>query len=316
MLFSIIVPVYNVEVYLERCVASLVNQTFGDIEIVLIDDGSTDGCPELCDHFAKVDRRIRVVHQKNGGLSIARNAGLEVARGEYILFVDSDDYIDTNTCERLSVFANQKYDILTGQAYFEGGKPIQYLDEMGVVYTGKNYMLKVLQSKAAYMAVWLNAYHRSCLLESGLSFKPSIVHEDELFTPKAILNAKTVVCTGVMFYHYTVRREGAITAQKDKRKNLRDLYSSYLELEEYYAINTDGELRQRLLDYMASMYLMAFQEASAYRYGREYYHKDFVKRVAKLPKTRIRSILYRCSPAMYCYLDSVLKSVRELGERC
>lgn len=94
-MISIIVPIYKVEKYLDECVASLVNQTYRDLEIILVDDGSPDRCPQMCDEWAKKDNRIKVVHKKNGGLSSARNAGLKVASGEYIGFVDSDDYVDT-----------------------------------------------------------------------------------------------------------------------------------------------------------------------------------------------------------------------------
>lgn len=98
---SIVVPVYRVEKYLQRCVESLISQTFGDIEIILVDDGSTDQCPVMCDRFAEKDSRIRVIHKENGGLSSARNAGIEAAQGKYIGFVDSDDDIADNMYERM-----------------------------------------------------------------------------------------------------------------------------------------------------------------------------------------------------------------------
>src|SRR5699024_8305216 len=98
---SIIVPVYKVENELDRCVQSLMKQTYKNIEIILVDDGSPDQCPKLCEQYAKEDERIRVIHKKNGGLSDARNAGLNLARGEYVLYVDSDDYIEVDSCERL-----------------------------------------------------------------------------------------------------------------------------------------------------------------------------------------------------------------------
>lgn len=96
---SIIVPVYNVEKYLDKCVQSLIGQTLKEIEIILVDDGSPDGCPAMCDEYAKKDNRIKVIHKNNGGLSSARNAGLELLRGEYYMFVDSDDWLDLETCE-------------------------------------------------------------------------------------------------------------------------------------------------------------------------------------------------------------------------
>lgn len=100
-MISIIVPIYKVEKYLDECIASLINQTYRDLEIILVDDGSPDHCPQICDEWAKKDSRITVVHKKNGGLSSARNAGLKVATGEYIGFVDSDDYVDATMYEDL-----------------------------------------------------------------------------------------------------------------------------------------------------------------------------------------------------------------------
>lgn len=90
-IISVIVPVYNVEAYLKQCVDSIRNQTLRETEILLIDDGSEDGCPRICDEYARADKRIRVIHQKNRGISAARNAGLQMARGEYVTFIDSDD---------------------------------------------------------------------------------------------------------------------------------------------------------------------------------------------------------------------------------
>ena len=95
---SIIVPIYNVEKYLDRCVQSLINQTLQDIEIIMVDDGSPDNCPRMCDEYAAKDKRIKVIHKKNAGLGMARNSGLEIATGEYVTFVDSDDFIDLKTC--------------------------------------------------------------------------------------------------------------------------------------------------------------------------------------------------------------------------
>ena len=96
---SIIVPIYNVAKYLDKCVTSLISQTLTDIEIILVDDGSTDACPQICNQYAKMDNRIKVIHKRNGGLSSARNAGLEIITGDYYMFVDSDDWLDKETCE-------------------------------------------------------------------------------------------------------------------------------------------------------------------------------------------------------------------------
>lgn len=99
--FSVVLPIYNVEKYLNRCLDSVMNQTYKKLEIILVDDGSPDNCPQMCDNWAKVDDRIKVVHKKNAGLGEARNSGLDVATGDYIAFFDSDDYIDTRLFEEL-----------------------------------------------------------------------------------------------------------------------------------------------------------------------------------------------------------------------
>ena len=98
---SVIIPIYKVEDYLERCVKSVLNQDFKDIEVILVDDGSPDRCPQICDEFAKTDERIKVLHKPNGGLSDARNVGMDVATGEYLMFADSDDFLFQNACEVL-----------------------------------------------------------------------------------------------------------------------------------------------------------------------------------------------------------------------
>ena len=100
-LISIIIPVYNAKLYIERCIQSICNQTYSKIEIILVDDGSTDGSSDICDQIERKDQRIKVIHCKNGGAASARNRGLDLAQGEYIMFVDSDDYIDLQLCQVL-----------------------------------------------------------------------------------------------------------------------------------------------------------------------------------------------------------------------
>ena len=104
-LISIIVPIYKVENYLKRCIDSIINQTYKHIEIILVDDGSPDNCGAICDEYTKFDDRIKVIHKKNGGLSDARNCGIEISTGDYIIFIDGDDYVSKNMCEKLLIRA-------------------------------------------------------------------------------------------------------------------------------------------------------------------------------------------------------------------
>lgn len=125
-MISVIVPSYNVELYLERCVQSLVSQTYTDLEIILVDDGSTDGTGELCDKLARRDHRIKVIHKENGGLSDARNAGIKIATGEYYSFIDGDDFIEADTYEcMISEMADPAVSIVAGDFLLRISKGIR-----------------------------------------------------------------------------------------------------------------------------------------------------------------------------------------------
>ena len=301
MLFSIIIPIYNVEAYLERCVLSVINQSFEDIEIVLVDDESPDNCPTLCDNYALKDKRIKVVHKKNGGLSDARNTGISVSSGDYIIFLDADDYMDERTCELFSKYTEEKYDIIIGNAIVHGG--IAYLNhdtEYGK-YTGLKYLKKAYKNNHAPMAAWLNVYRADFLKCNNLLFKKGILHEDEEFTPRVFIKAASVIQTDICFYHYMIR-DGSITTKNNKKKNLIDFYSTCKALEKIYHKIEDNELKKLLLNSLVSKYLTLFVTANAYEYGKELYHKAFVFRNALTIKTRIQSLIYCLSPRLYCQL--------------
>ncbi len=311
MLFSIIVPVYNVAEYIHRCVDSLLCQTFKDIEIILVDDGGTDDCPSICDEYAAREQNIKVVHKTNGGLSDARNAGIAVALGQYIMFVDSDDYVEADACERFAVFAGKGYDVLIGDAVVEGGIcPLGHIaPNTDRVYTGREYLKASHKEGKAPMAAWLNIYRREFLIQNRLEFRYGILHEDEQFTPRALLAAATVIVTGISFYHYIIRK-GSITTKKDKRKNAADMYVTCCELETIYKKIEDTELKSLLLDSLSSKYLNLFCQGELYRYGREYVHKDIVKRTARLPKTKKKAFLYGISPRLYCFTNKLVGKIR------
>lgn len=307
--FSIIVPVYGVEAYLDRCVSSLREQSFGDIEIVLVDDGSLDKCPQMCDEYARRDSRIRVLHKPNGGVSDARNQGLEAASGAYVLFVDGDDYIDRDACERLLPFTKGNADILLGGAVAEAGdKFLEPLAFTGIL-RGEAYYKQALKAGKNWPEVWLNGYRRGFLEETGLRFQKGILHEDEAFTPRAFLGAKSVVYTGEIFYRY-VLREGSITNGKDKRKNLSDYDAVCRGLEPLYEKIEDRELKNLLKDELVCGYLSLFQEAKGYTYGKAYIHKGFCLRNAKRGKTRLKSLLFALSPCLYWQINKAGKRMR------
>lgn len=306
MLFSIIIPVYKVEKYLSKCVESIINQTYKDIEIILVDDGSPDKCPAICDEYVTKDSRIKVIHKENGGLSDARNCGLDAAKGDYIIFVDSDDYIELDACEKFSCFTGKGYDILIGDAIVEGGVCDLSHIECDKAISGALYYKTALLKQKTPIVAWINAYRREFLTENNLKFKYGILHEDVEFTPRAFLAARSVVCTKNLFYHYMIR-DNSITRQKDQRKNAVDLYNTCCEHEVRFRKIEDIELQKLLLDSLVKSYLGLFQGARLYQYGKEYIHKDFCLRNAYTVKTKLKSALFNLSSRLYWHINAMMK---------
>ena len=305
--YSVIIPVYKVEEYLEKCVESVRNQTYKNIEIVLVDDGSPDNCPQMCDELAQKDSRIKVIHKENGGLSDARNKGLELSTGDYVIFLDSDDYIDVDSCERFLQYAENGCDIIIGEAVVEGGKcNSQHISNPNMM-TGEQYLLEAYRGGKAPMAACFNIYKREFLINNSLCFKKGILHEDEEFTPRCFLLAETVVCPNVYFYHYIIRND-SITTKKDKRKNASDFYNTCLTLKEIYAKLENQELKNYLIDSLSSKYLTVFQSGKLYIYGKDYLHRRFVLQNAKQLKTRLKAFLYFVSPKCYYHINECLSN--------
>ena len=304
--FSIIVPVYLVEEYIHRCVESLIQQTYNSIEILLIDDGSPDSCPRICDEYAKADPRIKVIHKTNGGLSDARNTGISQAKGKYLIFVDSDDYIDIDSCERIKKYADMNVDIIICDAKTEGG--ICNLDHINYYNqtTGLDWLKRSALEKKDPMAACLNVYKTSFLIDNSIKFKKGILHEDEQFTPRAFIAANKVIYSGEYFYHYVIR-DNSITTKKDKRKNLADLYDTCVELSSIYCKIVDNKASKILRDGLVLRYLYLFAVCNAYNYGNEYIHKKFVINNSFKIKTIIREILFVISPKLYCKIINRLR---------
>lgn len=212
-LISVIVPVYNMEQYLERCVNSILRQTYEKLEIILVDDGSTDASPEMCDAFAKKDSRIQVVHKENGGLSDARNAGLAVAAGAYIGYVDSDDWIEHDMYERMYRACVEQDAQLCVCRYFceyadrtlGGGSAEQVpltREELLRIYIGGHAQYVI------YNSVWSKLFRRS--LVEGMMFPKGRNSEDITYTTKAFCKLERAVYLDRCLYHYVLDREGSI----------------------------------------------------------------------------------------------------------
>lgn len=307
--FTFVIPVYKVESYLDICVRSVIDQTYENFEVILVDDGSPDNCPRMCDEYALRDSRIKVIHKENGGLSDARNAGIRAASGKYIIFLDSDDHVSEDACEKLMEYAVRDCDIIVGDGECEGTeRTLKHPFEIEVC-SGENFLKTALRHRAMPMAAWLYVYRREFLLKNGLEFKLGILHEDEQFTPRAFLAAKRVVNSHVCFYHY-VLRNGSITTKPDLRKNALDLLSTCRELEQIYAQLPEDTLQIQLTDLLAEKYLSLFQQGRLYRWGRDYCPKGYLLHLAKLPKTRLKTGLFALSPRLYWYINHISKRIR------
>lgn len=212
-LISVIVPIYKVEQYLDDCVQSIVNQTYQKLEIILVDDGSPDGCPGLCDEWAKKDSRIRVIHQQNAGLSAARNAGLEIAQGDYIGFVDSDDYIANDMYEQL-IAALKGTDKNTAACLiarvFDDGRIVA--DKPSCednVIMGAAQAVDASFYKKVCNAVWCKLYAKTVF--ENLRFPVGEVNEDYPVMIPVIIRSDGMVLVNKAMYYYR-KREGSITA--------------------------------------------------------------------------------------------------------
>jgi len=237
---SIIVPVYNVEKYLDRCLDSIVNQTLKDIEIILVEDGSPDDCPKICDQWASKDDRIRVIHKKkNEGLGYARNSGLEIAKGEYIAFVDSDDYVSLDAYEKLYEAAKKNNtDAVYAHSLIEvkGGKIRSFSQPSGTeeVFEGRKALNKVLlrmfenknYNDIPYFCISVcnNIYKRSVIHDNSISFvsERDYISEDAIFNVDFLKYANIIIKYHICFYYYCYN-EFSLSRRYRKGRFERDL---------------------------------------------------------------------------------------------
>lgn len=213
-LISVIVPVYRVEAYLERCVESLLEQTYENLEIILVDDGSPDGCPAICDACARRDPRVRVIHQANAGLSGARNTGIDAAEGAYLAFVDSDDYVAKD-------FIRVLYELLkeTGCAisqcrfaYVQGGPLKGTKDRSYRIYRGMSLMEQLYgpeRDATCFVVAWNKLYRRE--LFETIRYPLGRIHEDEATTYRLFHEGKKLAFTERALYGYYTEHTGSIT---------------------------------------------------------------------------------------------------------
>ena len=238
MKFSIIVPLYNVEQYLPKCLESLQQQTYQDFEVICVNDGSMDNSAAIAEEWkARFDNQYIIIHQENQGLSAARNTGLNASQGDYVLFLDSDDWLESNALQLLSDNLDDE-DMLcfNGRRYFEDTKQYEEADSLkqeSNLSGWEYYCRHALDSRRfAFVCVVLRCYKREFLLKSNLLFKPGIFHEDNLFTPYACYYAQKVSVISDVLYDYRVRSSSIMTSRS--LKHWKDILGTANELAAFF----------------------------------------------------------------------------------
>lgn len=229
---SIIVPVYKVERYLNKCIDSILGQTFKDFELILVNDGSPDHCGKICDDYAAIDPRVKVIHKENGGLSSARNAGLKIARGKYIAFVDSDDFIHLNMYEILHSNAMKHSADIVICDYLEVNEDevissyeinYQFEEEQ---YTNIEALNALYGNKGVkFVVVWNKLFKRR--LFDNLEFEENKIHEDEFIAHQLLYKSSKITYLPLQL-HYYIQRKSSITHARFNIKEL-DFIKSYKE---------------------------------------------------------------------------------------
>ena len=228
---SIIVPIYNVEPYLRRCVDSLLQQTCEDFELILVDDGSPDDCGAICDEYATLDSRVRVIHKPNGGLSDARNAGLEIAQGAYIAFVDSDDWVTPDYLERmLTAMLETGADICECEVLRTSGEEATATEPgTSEVYETSEALGQLIYDGAFHQHVWNKLYRREVIAD--IMFPKGKTNEDEFWTYRVFGNAKKAAKISDVLYFY-FQRPGSIMGETYSLKRL-DALEAKLQRQQY-----------------------------------------------------------------------------------
>lgn len=249
---SIIVPVYNIERYIRGCVESLLIQTYENLEIILVDDGSLDHSGEICDMYAQKDSRIRVVHKKNGGLSDARNKGAEIATGEYLFFIDGDDTVSSELVERTVICAEEKSAEMV-IFDFESVEEDTGRRDLYHFALPENKILNLQEMPEILLktpTAWCRMYKKEFWDNSGITYPKGIWYEDLATVPKLILKASKIVYIGDMPLYYYMLRKGSIMRSNNFEKSYKDRTYVLDSLRAYFRAEKKEQLYRKEIEYL------------------------------------------------------------------
>lgn len=319
---SFVLAIYNVETYLEECIESIVSEP-GNYEVLLIDDGSTDKSSIICDEYERKFQQIRAFHKKNGGLSDARNYGLIRAKGKYVFFVDSDDFLPQGSTKKLlNIAAEKEADVIVWNTSVvdENDKKIEYchgkyqhpaLKETREYLPNEFIETQINDEKDFPRTVWLGMYKRQFLLSECLWFVKGILHEDELWTPQVYLRANSIFYINEELYCYRIRQNSIMNKMdKDYSRNLKSIiyiYNTLPILFDYYV--KDSEFCKRLKEDISKRYLSAIAKYEAYRYPVvvQEIRKDEIYKNASPGRDKFRAFILSLNTKGYCVLNNGLR---------
>ncbi|GMO69563.1 MAG: glycosyltransferase [Treponemataceae bacterium] len=286
--FSIIVPVYNTEKYLKQCLDSVLSQTFTDFECILIDDGSPDACPPICDDYAARDNRFVVIHQENAGLSAARNAGIRKASGEYIVLLDSDDLYCTNDSLHYlyAVIQETKVPVIfnSNGSDIVDGKLVtfdEYPDNVNVCKAEVFYDLSLF----GHFPGWKFVIQRLFLLEHNLFFMQGIFNEDLHWVPRVVCTADVIVINHYPYYCYRKLRQGSITGAKSIKKSFYNLIiiDDLLSLAKQTKLNKQASYKSKIYkDRCKGLWMTIFCEIQVYKKNSQNQYIKVCKHLKKI----------------------------------
>lgn len=241
-LITIIIPVYKVEEYIHKCVNSVLNQTYNNLEIFLVDDGSPDNCGEICEDYSKKDHRIKVIHKNNGGLSDARNVAIDIANGEYITFVDSDDYVSKDYIEVLYELIEKYQCKISVSAFLKFKEDYQFIDKNEIIkenlFSCEDAIKEMFYQRKFDTSAWAKLYHKS-LFSDGIRYPKGLLYEDLATTYKLFLKSDKIAFSNKKTYFYLIRSnsiEGSSFSPKKIESTIKiinQLESDFYSLPQY-----------------------------------------------------------------------------------
>ena len=310
IVLSIVVPIYNVSEYLEKCLDSLVSQDLNRCEVLLVDDGSTDRSGCICDEYGYNYPRIKVIHKNNGGLSDARNEGLKNSNGQYIMFLDGDDCLEEDSLVNVLNHLNGKNDIfVTNYHSVSRNKTTEYLyTPFSETLSGISFLEMQYRKKTMISSVVQNIYRREFLIENEFWFKKGIFHEDEEWVPRVFEKAKSVCFLPICYYVYLLR-DNSIMTSNDNSKHFSDFSNTFDSLLSYFhSYSFKNPLLYSLLkDNLTDKYLSIYARGQLYR-NKSIATKKFGQLKGNLffAKTKIKVLIFSLSKKMFCKLSKII----------